>query len=412
MPKVVVWENVKNVIGKKHMPTFQKYLDAMGDLGYNTHYQVLNAKDYGIPQNRERVFAVSVLKGEEDFLFPQKIELTNKLKDYLIPTVEVDKKYYISEAMKKYIIAKPSGTYTNSNITINREVAATLNTKCGGRRASIDTYLCDTMPDNFRIDSETAEEIHEALYIKNATKLGYVEAKDGDGIDFSYPNSTTRRGRVQVGKSHTITTQDLIGVYADAKIRKFVPLETWRLMGFGDEDFENAKASGISDTQLYKQAGNSIVVNVLEHLFTSLFEQVAFSNETALDVSMPTPRRINEMLNKILQEKIDTQDAGIIYYVDNLFEERFKLSKSEPENHLFLGHWGVEESDWSIFGYACDSKYKAYISFGSTVYEYLKELNEKQREEHAVEYCKSLHKVIMRAYIDLANLESEKVIDD
>lgn len=98
-PKYVIWENVKNLISKKHRHNFDSYLQAMGDLGYHSNYKVLNAKDYGIPQNRERVFTVSVRKDlEAEFMafeFPEPIELTTRLKDLLED--EVDGKYYLSD---------------------------------------------------------------------------------------------------------------------------------------------------------------------------------------------------------------------------------------------------------------------------------------------------------------------------
>ena len=98
-PKYVIWENVKNLLSKKHRHNFDAYLQAMGDLGYHSNYKVLNAKDYGIPQNRERVFTVSVRKDLEDefiaFEFPEPIELKTKLKDILEPVV--DEKFYLSD---------------------------------------------------------------------------------------------------------------------------------------------------------------------------------------------------------------------------------------------------------------------------------------------------------------------------
>lgn len=93
-PKYVIWENVKNLLSKKHRHNFDAYIEAMEQLGYKSKHQVLNAKNYGIPQNRERVFTVSVL-GENNFVFPEPIELTATLKDLLED--EVDEKYYLSD---------------------------------------------------------------------------------------------------------------------------------------------------------------------------------------------------------------------------------------------------------------------------------------------------------------------------
>ena len=93
-PKYVIWENVKNLLSKKHRHNFDAYLEAMEKLGYKSKYQVLNAKDYGVPQNRERVFTVSIL-GENNFVFPEPIKLEKRLKDVLDD--EVEEKYYLTD---------------------------------------------------------------------------------------------------------------------------------------------------------------------------------------------------------------------------------------------------------------------------------------------------------------------------
>ena len=106
--------------------------------------------------------------------------------------------------------------------------------------------------------------------IRTANKKGYDMAYNGDGIDLGYPQSNTRRGRVGHGVAKTLPTSDTQGTLDNFRIRKLTPLECWRLMGFSDDDFNKAKSAGISDTQLYKQAGNSIVVNVLEGILKNL----------------------------------------------------------------------------------------------------------------------------------------------
>ena len=105
--------------------------------------------------------------------------------------------------------------------------------------------------------------------VKTANKQGYDLATDGDGVDLAYPDSKTRRGRVGHGVSKTIPTSDSQGVLDGFRIRKLTPKECWRLMGFDDDDFEKAEKVN-SNTQLYKQAGNSIVVDVLEAILGEL----------------------------------------------------------------------------------------------------------------------------------------------
>lgn len=99
-PKYVIWENVKNLLSKKHRHNFDAYIEAMDKLGYHSNYQVLNAKDFGVPQNRERVFTVSIRNDlNVDFKFPETQELTIRLKDVLEP--QVDEKYYLSDEQTK-----------------------------------------------------------------------------------------------------------------------------------------------------------------------------------------------------------------------------------------------------------------------------------------------------------------------
>lgn len=118
--------------------------------------------------------------------------------------------------------------------------------------------------------------------IAEATKKGFAEATIGDSINIAYPNSNTRRGRVCEGKANTLSTSPQQAVITEdsnmenIRIRKLTPRECWRLMGFDDEDFNKARAVN-SDTQLYKQAGNSIVVNVLEAIMSNMFRNDCIS---------------------------------------------------------------------------------------------------------------------------------------
>lgn len=108
------------------------------------------------------------------------------------------------------------------------------------------------------------------IKVPEATKKGYAEAVVGDSVDFNYPGSETRRGRVVKGMSHTLMSQgEPSAVVTPSAVRKLTPREYWRLMGFTDDDFDKAQAVN-SNTQLYKQAGNSIVVNVLEAVLSNL----------------------------------------------------------------------------------------------------------------------------------------------
>ncbi len=343
-PKYVIWENVKNLLSKKHRHNFDAYLEAMDKLGYRSQYQVLNAKDFGVPQNRERVFTVSIRKDlDVGFEFPEPQELKLRLKDVLEPTV--DEKYYLSDEQVSKIKLWENRQIENGrgfrfNTHEGDEIATTMTTS-PNRPSTSNYYKCkqvaqiygfskesnpqagrvydtdgispamDTCsggnrmpkvvaPDNpLKGKTEYGWHFEQQVYgkdgitrtvkagggsgnipkvvestmwlaIRTANKQGYDTATDGDGIDLAYPHSTTRRGRVGHGVAKTIETKDSMGTMQDFRIRKLTPKECWRLMGFDDEDFEKAKATGMSNTQLYKQAGNSIVVNVLERILEGL----------------------------------------------------------------------------------------------------------------------------------------------
>lgn len=233
-PKYVIWENVKNLLSKKHRHNFNAYLETMEKLGYVNYYQVLNAKDYGIPQNRERVFTISIrddsdfkdIGGNPDagyddyfaynFKFPPKQELKLKLKDMLED--EVDEKYYWNYEDINILKTK---------ILDGEEIKYRYNVK-----------VKDIILNN---DFKSNEILNIDAYNKNIAKI-----------------------------SQTLTTPHNINfLLINNKIRKPIPLEYWRLMGFDDEDFEKASKVN-SNNQLYKQAGNSIVVNVLEAILTNL----------------------------------------------------------------------------------------------------------------------------------------------
>jgi DNA (cytosine-5)-methyltransferase 1 len=287
-PKYVIWENVKNLLSKKHRHNFDAYLETMEQLGYTNYYQVLNAKNYGIPQNRERVFTISIRKDiDKGYTFPEPQELKLKLKDMLED--EVDEKYYLSEKMIEFFykneqVQKEKGNGFRFGVSDGNVIAKAVTTRAGSR-----------MDDNF-------------LKIKEATKKGYKEAYEGDGVNIS-SRIKYQRGNVQKESIQTITTSGgndrgvvvnepmiyddrdkgwgikitdicptqramrtgIKCIYPNLRIRKLTPKECWRLMGFDDGDYEKA-AQVNSNTQLYKQAGNSIVVNVLEAILTNLLK--------------------------------------------------------------------------------------------------------------------------------------------
>lgn len=245
-PKIAIAENVKALTSKKFTEEFKIVLDSLEKAGYNNYWQVLNAKDYGIPQNRERVFIVSIRKDIDHnmFEFPKPYSLEKRLKDFLEP--HVDEKYYLSDKMISYISA-PNQKWTGNNngAFINKDIASTLNTGEGSRRCDASNYVSDDLPDNFDLQNE-------CLKIKEKTKKGYTEAQDGDGVYINRHHQ--KRGVVQKGMIQTIKTSPDIGVVVKDEINVINPLKGKTPYGW---HFEQAVYNENGITRSLKAGGGS-----------------------------------------------------------------------------------------------------------------------------------------------------------
>lgn len=280
-PEYAIAENVKALTSKKFTAEFATVLDSLEQAGYNNYYKVLNAKDFGIPQNRERIFIVSIRKDIDfKFTFPVGEPLKLRLADLL--ENEVDPKFYLSDEQINRI--KTSSYHQNQRRIQSKE-------------------WCDTLCSRDWKDPKCVKVKQVFNLIDNGSgfsnpQTGRVYATDGLSpclntmqgggrepkilkIGNYNPSGTGCNGDVfsSKGLAATVTTNKGEGqkVATDEfKIRKLTPLECWRLMGFDDDDFYKAQNAGISNSQLYKQAGNSIVVNVLQAIFRQFdFEKVA-----------------------------------------------------------------------------------------------------------------------------------------
>jgi len=196
-PKYLMMENVKNLIGKNHIKNFEEFLLYLKRLGYKNYWDVLNARDYGIPQNRERVFCISILDSHEEFTFPPIRELSIFMNDLLEDDVPIN--FYLKNNQV-------------SDEPISQDYIYCLDSN----------YWKGTFLKDFRT--------------KKRRQLVSGPVRD----DGKYP------------------------------ARRLTPRETWRFMGVNDADFDKASKL-VSNTSLYRQAGNSIVVPVLEAIYKKLF---------------------------------------------------------------------------------------------------------------------------------------------
>ena len=355
-PKYLLLENVKNLVGKKFKEQFDEWLNYLESLGYTSYWKVLNAKDYGVPQNRERVFVVSILNDEDkNYIFPQKQILNIRLKDIL--QSQVEEKYYLSEEVQARF--KPNDKFKNMDGNIVGTTAPEFRTigqrdlcyheksimgalvatdykqpkqivelnKNKQNAIEIIKHLEDTEQLNeeiitcdMSINNPKAKDIANCITarydcgVSNNRSIGVAVVERVGGC-FDTDTSTHQAGSVYNENGIAPTLDTMQGGYrqpciqVDGKlecdgwhdietrvhnvdglapcvetrnrskyidnvsyrIRKLTPLECWRLMGCSDEDFYKAKQFN-SDSQLYKQAGNAIVVNVLEAIFKNLFK--------------------------------------------------------------------------------------------------------------------------------------------
>lgn len=387
-PNFGIYENVKNIVGKQFKDTtFKLFTDELEEYGYNVYWKVLNAKNYGIPQNRERVYLLFIKKDLDNgkFKFPEPFDNGLRLKDLLED--EVDDKFYISdEKVERFItnlndknsllydpcqvkregksreyseyaptltsrdykdprlvnenvvrqvgnISDCNGAWDNPQVGRVYDVSGcspTLNTCSGGGHEPkvitgidksynnpkfIETANCITSREDRGISNRKSEGtavlkigninpsgngMNGSVYseeglsptlttnkgegnkvaIKQATKQGYIECEVGGVADLSYPDSKTRRGRVQDNGNTcptvTATETGICKIESPIRIRKLTPRETFRLMGFSDENFDAAQKAGVSNSQLYKQARNSIVIDVLYYIYVELYKVMPY----------------------------------------------------------------------------------------------------------------------------------------
>ena len=265
-PEWILLENVKGLLSSGGGRDYLDYLSILDEAGYDLEWQVFNSKDYGVPQNRERIYTLGHLRSRgRRKVLPISGESGSHLKQLV-------------GGMQSYRVYDPSG------------IATTLVGAGGGLGAKTGLYLIDQSLTEPKLTEEarcitarytagatkrTAMNsgvlevqpiLTQGIKVRNGTKQGYQLAEVGDSVDLSYPSSLTRRARVGRGIAHNLSCSCQMGAVVwngrVVKIRKLTPKECFRLQGFSDDLFEKAKAVN-SDAQLYKQAGNGVTIPVV-----------------------------------------------------------------------------------------------------------------------------------------------------
>ena len=313
-PKYLFLENVKGLLNHDRGNTFKTILGSLDGLGYDVEWQVLNSKNFSVPQNRERVFIIGHLReGRTRRVFPiirenakfdnqqPKIEIVGNTKNPNGTSQGTGSIVYDSNGLVGTLCARDYKEPKQIAIPVLTPDRA--NKRQNGRRFKTDGEPMFTLTAQDRhgvvvenkvkqvgnlIDTESfggnphrgrvydisgispclncvgGGGLEPKIRVKEATKQGYAEAEIGDSVNLSHPNSKTRRGRVGKQIANTLLTGESQGVVEpDFRIRKLTPRECWRLQGFPDWAFDKAQEVN-SNSQLYKQAGNSVTVNVIE----------------------------------------------------------------------------------------------------------------------------------------------------
>lgn len=252
-PKVFIYENVKGLLSHDKGETFETIKATFNELGYSYFYKVLNSKDYGIPQHRERIFVIGFKNKNEKFDFPKAIKLKNSMQDFLEDYT--DSKYYLKEKGIKFVTSSKNRQkrYTQINGEIALCQKANQQFNWHGDFIFENQQSCDFNEFIFNV-----EEVEEKYYLSDKIKNYVLSTGTKNFKTCTKTDLEIARPLLQsMHKMHRAGVDNYV-THNKGRIRKLTPKECLRLMGFTD-DFKQV----VSDTQLYRQAGNSIVVDVL-----------------------------------------------------------------------------------------------------------------------------------------------------
>lgn len=249
-PKVFIYENVRAVTSHDGGKTWKKMQEVFSDLGYQVAWKVLNAKNFGIPQNRERLFVVGIrndIKLDHPFVFPEGITLEKKMKDFLIDNAPGG--YFLPKKGVEFVTRKANLDKKFTQIDGEVSLCQKKNQEFNWHGDFVFQSEEDAKNNNIEdLEKYFLSEKVKKYVLSSGTKSFYSKPKTD--LDVARPLLTTMHKMHRAGIDNYVTTQ--------GRLRKLTPRECLRLMGFSD-DFKIV----VSDTSMYQQAGNSIVVDVL-----------------------------------------------------------------------------------------------------------------------------------------------------
>ena len=270
-PRYMVLENVKGLLNHDGGNTVRVILDKLRGLDYHVQMLLLNTKDFDVPQNRERVFFICSAPGERR---PEVFRIRER-KTEIVKGNEIEQNKILGKSYGELKVRDDdtatcldANYYRGIDNRGQRTYIGTLRThKDGEGFREMQSCVCPTIPARGREDGSG----QPIVLVKSATKSGYEVAQEGDSINFSVPNSKTRRGRVGKGVAQTLDTACNQATIDGFNIRRLTPIECERLQDFPD-DWTRYGENGelISDSQRYKTIGNSVTVRVVEAIMQSI----------------------------------------------------------------------------------------------------------------------------------------------
>lgn len=296
LPKYIMVENVKNLVSKKFIEHFNNLISLFDDLGFNTYWSVINGKNCGVPQNRERVFVIAIRKNIDSgaFDFPQPFDTGIRLKDIL--EENVDEKYYLSEvATKKFkLFSETKGIDIKVAGSLNPDKNVQDRVRVLDTDGVLQTLFATDYKDPVKIVSGIDKPIKDTQMIEYAN---CITSREDRGV--SNRKSEGTAVLEQVGQIYGTVKEPnpqtgRIYNSEDFRIRKLTPRECYKLMGLSFEDCDRARNIGVADTHLYKQAGNGIITNccklLAEHLYKAQYDNTYICTDEKFQENFTNPQ--------------------------------------------------------------------------------------------------------------------------
>lgn len=285
LPKFLLMENVDALVSAKYIDSFNDWIERLETLGYNSYYQTINAKDTGIPQSRNRIFVVSIRKDIDNgkYEFPKPFDLGIRLKDVLETDSEVIEKYFLSDEIQRRLkITDPTFT---KNV-----VETTLGEDCGrvGNRDRVynsETHIASLTATMYKQPPQIFVSDNKPIHIADLCSEKYQKMHEQSRRVYDEEGVSPALNTCNGGNREVKVSRDNLKI-----IRKLTPKEAHRLMKFTDLDYERCKAVGMSDTQGYKQSGNSICVSCIELLAEHLYKTIYDNDYICFDENFTQPQ--------------------------------------------------------------------------------------------------------------------------